>query len=81
MNTSPVPASSARALVFASAVFEPHTETVRKGKIAKESEAVMVIKTRRSLAEAAIAAARQRHPYTNPALIVIPLDGGITGCG
>ena len=47
-----------------------------EGKIAKEAEAVMVIKTRRSLAEAAIAAARQRHPYSNPALIVIPLDGG-----
>ena len=31
-----------------------------EGKIARDSEAVMVIKTRRSLAEAAIAAARQR---------------------
>ena len=37
-----------------------------EGKIARDSEAVMVIKTRRSLAEAAIAAARQRHPYTTP---------------
>ena len=47
-----------------------------EGKIARDSEAVMVIKTRRSLAEAAIAAARQRHPYTNPAFLVIPVEGG-----
>ena len=58
-------------------VIAPMTSIYRwEGKIAKETEAVMVIKTRQSLAEAAIAAARARHPYTNPALIVIPLDGG-----
>ena len=47
-----------------------------EGKIARDSEAVMVVKTRRSLAEAAIAAARQRHTYTNPAFLVIPVEGG-----
>ena len=39
-----------------------------EGKIARDSEAVMIIKTRQSLAEAVIAEVKQRHPYTNPAL-------------
>ena len=47
-----------------------------EGKIAQDSEAVMIIKTRASLAEAAIAATRQRHSYTNPALLVVPIEGG-----
>ena len=47
-----------------------------EGKIAQDNEVVMIIKTRASLAEAAIAATRRRHPYTNPALLVIPLEGG-----
>lgn len=47
-----------------------------EGKIAKEAEAVMIIKTRASLAEAVIAATRRRHTYTNPALLVIPVEGG-----
>ncbi len=47
-----------------------------EGKIAKDNEAVMIIKTRASLAEAVIAATRRRHTYTNPALLVIPVEGG-----
>ena len=47
-----------------------------EGKITQDNEAVMIIKTRESLAEAAIAATRRRHPYTNPALLIIPLEGG-----
>lgn len=47
-----------------------------EGKIARGSEAVMIIKTRASLAEAAIAAGKGGHPYTNPAFLVIPVEGG-----
>ena len=47
-----------------------------EGKIAKDNEAVMIIKTRASLAEATVAATRRRHSYTNPALLVIPVEAG-----
>jgi len=47
-----------------------------EGRIAQDNEAVMIIKTRASLARAVIGAAKRRHSYTNPALLVIPLDGG-----
>jgi periplasmic divalent cation tolerance protein len=47
-----------------------------EGKITQDSEAVMIIKTRASLAETVMGATKQRHSYTNPALLVIPLDGG-----
>jgi periplasmic divalent cation tolerance protein len=47
-----------------------------EGKIARDHEAVMIIKTRRGLAEEVIAAVRADHPYTNPALLVIPIEGG-----
>jgi periplasmic divalent cation tolerance protein len=40
------------------------------------SEAAMIIKTRAALAERAIAEARKLHPYTNPAFLVLPVDGG-----
>jgi periplasmic divalent cation tolerance protein len=47
-----------------------------EGKIARDSEAVMIIKTRKELVDAVIAAVKKRHPYTNPALLVIPIEGG-----
>ena len=46
------------------------------GKIARDQEAVMIIKTRSGLAEEVMTAVRADHPYTNPALLVIPLEGG-----
>jgi periplasmic divalent cation tolerance protein len=47
-----------------------------EGAIARDSEAVMIIKTRGSLAEKVIEAVKARHSYTNPALVVLPiLDG------
>ncbi|MBC7833371.1 MAG: divalent-cation tolerance protein CutA [Hyphomicrobium sp.] len=46
------------------------------GAIARDSEVVMIIKTRASLADPAIAAVKALHPYTNPALIVVPILGG-----
>jgi periplasmic divalent cation tolerance protein len=36
----------------------------------------MIIKTRAVLADAAIAAAKGRHPYTTPAFVILPVEGG-----
>jgi periplasmic divalent cation tolerance protein len=49
---------------------------VWEGKRQREQETVMIIKTRASLAERVVAEARKLHPYTNPALLVLPLAGG-----
>jgi periplasmic divalent cation tolerance protein len=47
-----------------------------EGKREQGSEAAMLIKTRAALADEVIAAARKLHPYTNPALVVLPIEGG-----
>ena len=47
-----------------------------EGKRERGSEAAMLIKTRASLADRAIAEARKLHPYDNPALVVLPITGG-----
>jgi periplasmic divalent cation tolerance protein len=47
-----------------------------EGSIARDSEAVMIIKTRGGLAARAMETVRAGHPYTNPALIVLPILGG-----
>ena len=58
-------------------VIAPMTSIYRwEGKVVRDSEAVMIIKTRRSSVEAVIATVKSRHSYTNPALVVIPLVGG-----
>jgi len=44
--------------------------------IARDQEAVMVIKTRLSLARQVTEAAKALHPYTNPALVVLPIIDG-----
>lgn len=49
---------------------------VWEGKRQCDSEAAMIIKTRSSLAESAIAEGRKLHPYSNPAFVVLPLEGG-----
>lgn len=49
---------------------------VWEGKRHRDAEVVMIIKTRRSLAERVVAEVRGRHPYENPALLVLPVDGG-----
>ena len=45
-----------------------------QGKIDRGDEAVMIIKTRASLAEAVRAAVRQMHSYTTPAILVLPVE-------
>ena len=58
-------------------ILAPMTSVYRwEGKIARDSEAVMIIKTRSSLAEAAMEFVKARHTYTNPALLLIPVEGG-----
>lgn len=47
-----------------------------EGKITRDAEAVMIIKTRSGLVDAAIKEVKARHSYTNPALMVIPVEGG-----
>jgi periplasmic divalent cation tolerance protein len=47
-----------------------------EGRIERASETVMIIKTRMALSVAAIAAAKERHPYSNPALLIVPIEGG-----
>lgn len=47
-----------------------------EGEIARDSEAVMIIKTRAGAVDAVIAAVKKRHSYTNPALLVVPVEGG-----
>jgi periplasmic divalent cation tolerance protein len=47
-----------------------------EGKVTRDSEVVMFIKTRSSLAEAASAAVREQHAYSNPALLVVAIAGG-----
>ena len=45
-----------------------------QGAIERGEEAVMIIKTRGSLAEAVRAAVRELHPYATPAILVIPIE-------
>jgi periplasmic divalent cation tolerance protein len=45
-------------------------------KLETGAEFAAFIKTRRALADDAIAAARKLHPYTVPCFLVLPIDGG-----
>ena len=45
-----------------------------QGVVERGDEAVMIIKTRASLAETVRAAVKEMHSYTTPAILVIPLE-------
>jgi periplasmic divalent cation tolerance protein len=45
-----------------------------EGKLERGEEAVMLIKTRASLAEDVRAAVRDSHPNTTPAILVLPIE-------
>lgn len=49
---------------------------VWEGKRQREAETAMIIKTRAALADTVVAEVRTEHPYTNPALVILPIDGG-----
>jgi len=46
------------------------------GQRHRDAEVVMIVKTRRSLADRVVAETRRRHPYDNPALLVLSVEGG-----
>jgi periplasmic divalent cation tolerance protein len=45
-----------------------------EGRVARGEEAVMIVKTRASLADAVSVAVKELHSYTVPAILVIPLE-------
>jgi periplasmic divalent cation tolerance protein len=45
-----------------------------QGAVERGDEAVMIIKTRASLAEAVCAAVKKMHSYATPAILVIPIE-------
>lgn len=45
-----------------------------EGKVERAEEAVMLVKTRASLAEAVGAAVKELHSYTTPAIMVLPVE-------
>ena len=47
-----------------------------QGTLERGEEVVMIFKTRASLAEAVRAAVRERHSYTTPSILVLPVEGG-----
>lgn len=47
-----------------------------EGRLEREQEVAMIMKTRATLADRLVAEARRLHPYENPALIVLPVTGG-----
>ncbi len=47
-----------------------------QGKLETGPEVAAFIKTRRSLVEEAVAAARKLHPYTLPCFLILPIEGG-----
>jgi periplasmic divalent cation tolerance protein len=47
-----------------------------EGAIERSEEVVMIIKTRASRAEEVRAAVKKLHPYTVPAILVLPIEGG-----
>jgi len=47
-----------------------------KGEACDEEEHLLIIKTRRELAEAVIGAIKAEHPYEAPEIIVLPVESG-----
>ena len=47
-----------------------------QGKLHRDSEVVAVLKTRAALSPRVIGWLRVAHPYTNPAVVVLPIVGG-----
>ena len=47
-----------------------------EGRMRHETEVALVIKTRASLVDEAIAQARALHPYTVPCFLTLPIAGG-----
>lgn len=48
------------------------------GRIERAQEVVMVLKTTAARAQEVVAAVCARHPYDVPAILVLPVEGGLT---
>jgi periplasmic divalent cation tolerance protein len=46
-----------------------------QGAVERAEEAVMIVKTRASLADAVRASVKATHPYDTPAIVVLPVEG------
>jgi len=58
-------------------VYPPMTSFyVWQGEKQEETEVAVFIKTRRGLADKAIAALRPLHPYSTPCFLILPIEGG-----
>lgn len=47
-----------------------------QGARQRDSEVVMIVKTRQARSGEAMAEIRRRHPYETPALLLVPVEGG-----
>lgn len=47
-----------------------------EGGIGREQEVAAIVKTRRARLEDAVAALKRLHPFSLPAIVVLPSDGG-----
>jgi periplasmic divalent cation tolerance protein len=47
-----------------------------EGKLEHAPEVAMIVKTRAGLADTVMAETRKLHPYSTPALLVLPVEGG-----
>jgi periplasmic divalent cation tolerance protein len=58
-------------------ILAPQTSVyVWDGQLTCAEEVAVLIKTRASLADAVITAARAAHPYTTPCFLILPVMGG-----
>jgi len=61
-------------------VTAPVTSVYRwKGKMRREAEVMLLLKTRKSLVGACVKAIRGAHPYELPEIIALPIVGGLKG--
>ena len=61
-------------------VTAPVTSVYRwKGKVRREAEVMLLLKTRKSLVGACVKAIRGAHPYELPEIIALPIVGGLKG--
>ncbi len=66
-----------RRLAACGNVTPPVTSVYRwKGKVVRESEVLLLVKTRRSLVAACTRAIRAKHPYELPEIVAVPIIAG-----
>ncbi len=67
-----------RRLAACGNVTPPVTSVYRwKGKVVREPEVLLLVKTRRSLVAACTKAILAKHPYELPEIVAVPIVGGL----